>query len=65
MRIVRFLRRKLGEAEIWVSLAVAWVLVRFVPFNWWRKTIGPIGEEGKPALRVDEAATRKRTGRCG
>tara|TARA_B100000678_G_scaffold141081_1_gene117626 strand:+ start:1373 stop:1888 length:516 start_codon:yes stop_codon:yes gene_type:complete len=62
MRIVRFLRRKLGEAEIWVSLAVAWVLVRFVPFNWWRKSIGPIGGEGMAALRVDEAATRRAYG---
>jgi hypothetical protein len=45
MTAVRKLRRKLYLLEVYACLAIARLLVRFVPFRLWQGTLGPVGEE--------------------
>lgn len=59
MRIARFLRDKLLICEIWTSLAVARLMVAFMPFGWWRKALGPIDGDGPASDEVDRAATER------
>ena len=62
MNVARFLRHKVSVLEIWLSLAGAYFLVQFVPFKWWRKTIGPIGETPAAVEPLDQATLKRAYG---
>ncbi|MBH5323157.1 lasso peptide biosynthesis B2 protein [Aurantiacibacter sediminis] len=45
MTVVRSIKRRVVRMEIWLSLAWARFLIRYVPFRNWRHTLGPIDAE--------------------
>lgn len=42
MALVRSFKKTVLRAEIVLGLAFARALIRFVPFRWWRRRLGPI-----------------------
>lgn len=49
------------KLEIILGLAWARLLVRFVPFAWWRDTLGPIGDRSEDVRQTDLTNEQART----
>lgn len=56
-KVNRFLRRLAQRTEIVTYLAIARFMIRFLPYAWWKKTLGPIGtrEEIHPATTLTKS----------
>lgn len=65
MSIVRSLKKAVLKAEIVVGLAFARLLIKLVPFRWWRRTLGPIDGRSAASSAPITAREKKVAGDIG
>lgn len=66
MAIFSFRRRIVLRIETVLCLAVARLFIRFLPFRWWRSTLGPLGKltsEGEQQLSAEKELRAMQVGR--